>query len=618
MTELELLAPARDAATAFAAIDHGADAVYIGGPAFGARLAACNSLDDIASVVSYAHRFGVRVYVTLNTIIYEHELEEMQRLTYELYRIGVDALIVQDMALLMPGTAPIELHASTQTDARTPEKAAMLARAGFAQIVLPREFSLDEIARTHAAAPEARLEVFVHGALCVSYSGDCQAGFATTGRSANRGECPQVCRLRFRLTDGRGRDVVPPDGGSSERHWLSLADMNRLDRLADLAAAGVTSFKIEGRLKSSAYVKEVTAAYSQALDRLIESNPGRFRRSSHGRVRLTFKPDTAAAFNRGFTTYFLTPDARTGISSTLTPKWTGQPVGSTLQCNGGRIRARLSAALNPGDGLVWLDGKGELHGFRVNKVEGDVIHTPAGADVPARPGIKLMRNNDARHQAMLQRDDTARRTMRLDMTLRLSADRRVVLDLKDERGCGVTLASDQRAEDTARTPQDAARRKVLERLGDTPYELGTLDDRAGDAFIPASQLAELRRRAIEALDGVWETVRPVARRKPAALSPGEFENMRLGYHDNVANSLARRFYESHGAVVEHQALEVEPQTAGPLRVMTTRYCLRRELGACLRRPEQASKLPPELFLEAPLGRFRLHFDCANCQMQIYK
>lgn len=299
MTPLELLAPARDAMTAIEAVRHGADAVYIGASSHGARVSAANPVADIARVVEEAHKFRARVYVTLNTLVYDEELTTVQRLVSELYRVGVDALIVQDLALLRLDIPPIALHASTQCDIRTPRKARFLADAGFSQLVLPRELSLDEIAAIHAAVPDTPLEAFVHGALCVSYSGDCQASLLTTGRSANRGECAQICRLPFDLVDGDGR--VRMRG----KHLLSLRDLNRLGHLAEMAAAGVSSFKIEGRLKDTAYVKETVAAYRWAVDDVIAENPERYCRSSFGAVQLAFTPDVGKAFNRGFTPYFL-------------------------------------------------------------------------------------------------------------------------------------------------------------------------------------------------------------------------------------------------------------------------------------------------------------------------
>lgn len=609
---LELLAPARDAETAIAAIDHGADAVYIGGPDHGARAAAANSVEDISRVADYAHRFGARVYVTLNTLIYDDELDAVQGLVTELYAAGVDALIVQDMALLEMDLPPVELHASTQCDARTPEKVSRLAEAGFSQIVLPREFSLEDIRRAAQAVPGVPMEVFVHGALCVSYSGDCQAGQVLGRRSANRGECPQICRLEFRLTDAQGRTITPPDGGRPTRHWLSLADMNRLDSLASLAEAGARSFKIEGRLKGAAYVKEVTAAYSAALDALVAGSEGRYVRASYGRTALSFRPDVRRCFNRGFTRYCLRPGDERGISSTLTPKFIGPQVAVMRGADARALHVDTQAKIAAGDGLVWFDSEGRLHGFRVNRAEEDKIYPAPGADLPSKTGTPLYRNHDHAHEALMTRADTARRTLGLKAVLQVR-EGHIALSLTDCAGRTATVTSPEKYTDTARQDPRPHRREILSRLGDTFFSLDALDDRAGDLFIPAKTLTALRRQALEALEAV-----PLPRTtRPHAAGNPDLHGLRLTYHDNVANRLAEKYYTEHGAEVAEKALEIEPPK-GEVRVMTTRYCLRREQGACLKIASQRDRLPVgDLFLEAPAGRLRLRCDCAECQMQIF-
>lgn len=613
--KLELLAPARDADTAIVAIEHGADAVYIGAPAFGARAAATNSIDDIRRVAERAHVFGARVYVTLNTIIYENELPDVRRMVRELWQAGVDALIVQDMSLLDMDIPPVELHASTQTDARDAAKISLLARAGFSQIVVPREFSLDMIREAAEAASPASVEVFVHGALCVSYSGDCQAGAVLAGRSANRGECPQICRLQFRLTDAAGHDITGlPDGGPAVRHWLSMADMNRLASLGALVDAGATSFKIEGRLKSAGYVKNVTAAYSRALDEIVAASGGTLGRASFGKVEYGFTPDVGKSFNRGFTSYFLTSDSSTGITSWRTPKWVGRAVATVESVGKSSVKARMNERINNGDGLVFFDKNGSFKGFRVNRTEGDMIFAAPGSELPSTRGTVLYRNNDTAWEAAIGRSDTARRTIGLDMTLRTVPDGRVVLDISDERGCMVSVATREAFSDTARTPQQEPRRSVLGRLGDTPYRLCSLDDRLGDLFLPSKALAALRREAIDRLESSWRIRYERRLRRKSSLSADALAGMKTSYHDNVANSAAAGFYKSHGAEVAENAVEVS-RPSGPLRVMTTRYCIRRELGACLKTPAGAS-LPRELYLDAPAGRLRLEFDCKNCNMNV--
>lgn len=610
--KLELLAPARDAAVALAAIEHGADAVYIGAPAFGARAAAANSLEDIRWVVEYAHRFGVKVYVTLNTIIYENELNAARSLIIDLWKIGVDALIVQDMAVLEMDIPPIALHASTQCDARTVQKIARLAASGFSQIVLPREFSLDEIRRAAEAVPDTAVEVFVHGALCVSYSGDCHAGAVLAGRSANRGECPQICRLQFTLTDSAGRPVEPPDRRGPTRHWLSLADLNRIEQLSELVDAGASSFKIEGRLKSEAYVKNATLAYSQAIDDVVSASGGRHIRTSFGSVEAGFSPALDRAFNRGFTPYFISPEKQS-VTSWDTPKWIGRPVAEVIAVRGKKIRVKSLEPINNGDGLAFFDADRRFAGFRVNRAEGNWIYPQLPMpDVDER--TMLYRNSDSAWEAQMARKDTARRTIAVEMVLRRLPDHRIALAIADERGCRVEAASEETFCDTARQSQIDRRRSLLGRLGDTIYRLEALNDQCDDLFIPPKQLVALRRKALAALDSAWKIRYSRPLRRPSALRRDALADINVTYHDNVANSLACRFYEAHSAKVAQKAVEVEPP--GPkTRVMTSRYCLRRSLGCCLKGPA-ADALPHRLFLDAPIGRLEVGFDCDNCNMII--
>ncbi len=614
--KLELLAPARDAETAAAAIIHGADAVYIGANAFGARSAATNTIDNIKNIVDLAHRFGVKVYVTVNTIVFEDEISEVRKLICKLAKIGVDALIVQDMGVLELDLPPIELHASTQCNARTIEKLQILAKAGFSQIVLPREFSIEQIAEVHRAIPNTPLEAFVHGALCVSYSGDCHAGQVLTGRSANRGECPQICRLKYTLTDKDGNLVENlPDKLPAERHWLSLADMNRLDELEAMADAGVRSFKVEGRLKSMAYVKNVVAAYSKALDKIVENSKGKYCRASFGKVNYNFTSNPMVTFNRGYTKYFLRPADNVKITSWLTPKHVGVPVAKVIAVNPRFLTVNMSNAIHNGDGLTWFDGV-TLSGLRVNRVERNHIYFPAGASIPTVAGTTLYRNVDAQFDSLMARNDTASRVIELDLVLRKLPDSRVAIDAADSRDCVTTVASEQQFVDKARTPQTQPRRNVMQRLGDTIYSLRSVDDRLEDTFIPSSALVELRRKVVDSLDRAWRIAYRPSQRRSSDLDVDAFDGYVADYHDNIANSCARGFYTGHGATVTQDALEVS-MPKDETCVMTTRYCLRRSLGMCLKDNEQGNKLPDKLFLKAPVGTLRLVFDCGNCQMKIY-
>lgn len=603
---LELLAPARDATTAIEAVKHGADAVYIGAPAFGARAAAVNSLDDIRRVVDFAHTFDARVYATVNTILYDSELEDAQRMAWELYRAGVDALIVQDMALLRLDLPPIALHASTQCDTRDADKARFLEQAGFSQIVVAREMTIEEMHRV-CDAVTVPVEAFVHGALCVSYSGDCQASCVTRGRSANRGECAQLCRLPYDLVDGDGNILI------EGRHLLSLRDLDRSAHLAAMANAGVSSFKIEGRLKPVAYVKNVVAYYRRLLDRLIAEHPDRYCRASAGDMEIRFTPSLAKSFNRGFTSYFTNgarPEEK--MASFATPKSLGEKVGRVHHVRGSMIEARLQTTLANGDGLCFIDRNGDFHGFRLNRVEGNRLY-PA-SPVAVQPGTELYRNKDKRFDDLLA-SDTATRTIPVTMTLRPTPSG-IALDLSDGRGCSASTTLEGTF-DTARTPQEDARRRTLAKLGDTPYRLTVLEDTAGALFIPASQLADLRRRATAALDTAHRSTYRYTYRLPedtTVPSPAT-----LTYHDNVSNRVAEEFYRSHGTLTIKPALEVEhDQSAANQQeriVMTTRYCLRRETGHCLKTPA-GRQWPRDLYLRSGSTRFRLHFDCPNCRMQL--
>ncbi|MDE6378485.1 MAG: U32 family peptidase, partial [Duncaniella sp.] len=472
---------------------------------------------------------------------------------------------------------PLELHASPHCDIRSVEKARFLADVGFTRLVLPRELSLEETRAIHEAVPSTELEEFIHGALCVSYSGDCRASFMTCGRSANRGECAQICRLPFTLTDPQGRVLV------KDRHLLSLRDLNRSDSLADMADAGVSSFKIEGRLKDEGYVRNTVAWYSRLLDRVVEQSAGRYCRQSFGRPHQGFTPDPGRSFNRGFTTYFLNGRAPSaGLASLDTPKAIGQPVGSVVRCEGRSITARLTTPLANGDGLGYFDATGRFCGFRLNRVEGNRLFPASPCDIPA--GTQLYRNRDKEWDDVIA-SAKASRTMALDMELR-TAGGNLVLTLSDERGLSVSATSQGVQLTPAVTPQEAPRRRVLEKLGDTRYRARQVIDLVGDLFIPASALTALRRRAVEMLDTAAVTTYPFRYRLPEKVD-AVYPSDTLSIHDNVANRKAAEFYRSHGVKTITPAVETATETdkRGETHVMCTRYCLRRELGKCLLTPE---------------------------------
>lgn len=602
---IELLSPAKNLECGLAAVDHGADAVYIGAPRFGARAAAGNSPEDIARLVEYAHVYGVRIYVTVNTILKDEELAETERLIHDLYRIGVDALIVQDMGITRLHLPPIPLHASTQMDNRTPEKVRFLAEAGFRQVVLARELSLQEIRHIHEACPQTLLEVFVHGALCVSYSGQCYASQACFGRSANRGECAQFCRLPFSLVDADGKTMV------RDKHLLSLKDLNQSDRLEQLLDAGASSLKIEGRLKDVAYVKNVTAAYRLRLDEILSRRP-EYVRSSSGSSRYTFTPQLDKSFSRGFTHYFLQGRGE-DIASFDTPKSLGEEMGTLKEQRGHSFTVAGVKSFHNGDGICYLDGQGRLQGFRVNRVEDNRIF-PAGEVPRIPPRTRLYRNFDQEFEKLLARK-SAERKIALRWAL-WETPQGFALSAEDEDGNRAARSFDYPKE-LARSPQDANLRAQLGKLGNTPFEaVGEMDIRLADNwFLPASVVTDWRRQVVDCLLQVrriryrreWQVWRPTAHAFPLSS---------LTYLGNVMNGEARRFYLEHGVATVAPAYEAQAVPEAVL--MFCRHCLRYSMGWCPTFQKKRSPYREPYYLVSSDGRrFRLSFDCKNCQMKVY-
>ena len=600
---IELLAPARDADIAIAAIDHGADAVYMGASHHGARADATNTLDDVRRACDYAHLFGARIYATVNTLIYDNELREVERLVHGLYDIGVDALIVQDLGLLRLDLPPIALHASTQCDLRTPEKARFLEALGFSQLVMARELTLDEIAAIRKVTTMP-LEAFVHGALCVSYSGRCAISQVLKGRSANRGECAQLCRLPYDLVDGKGRILV------EGKHLLSLRDLSQHDRLEQMMAAGVSSFKIEGRLKDIGYVKNVVAYYRRAIDTIIRRNPERYQRSSFGSTELTFEPSLAKSFNRGFTHYFLDerrPKDGTAMAFIDTPKSQGEYLGRAMRCNGNALTIDTKVPIANGDGLSFTDGNGQFSGARVNRALGSgTVLLRERADIPR--GTRIYRTADKAFTDLLAKA-SATRTISVDASLRYVGNA-LTLTLDDERGNHVTHTIDCDLQAAAK-PQGDRQIAELAKLGGTIYRLNEAQV-PGDVFIPASLLARLRRETIELLDRAHSITRPIGKRRPedrsytcpvTALEPA----------DNVANRLSEQLYRDHGVTNIAPALETGTPVTAATPLMHTRYCIRRQLGACLK-GKNANSLPRDLFLKTGTTLLRVTCNCKNCEM----
>ena len=600
---IELLAPARDADIAIAAIDHGADAVYMGASHHGARADATNTLDDVGRACDYAHRFGAKIYATVNTLIYDDELIEVERLVHDLYRIGVDALIVQDLGLLRLDLPPIALHASTQCDLRTPEKAQFLEALGFSQLVMARELTLDEIAAIRRVTT-VPLEAFVHGALCVSYSGRCAISQVLKGRSANRGECAQLCRLPYDLVDGKGRVIV------EGKHLLSLRDMARHDRLEQMMAAGVSSFKIEGRLKDMGYVKNVVAYYRRAIDQVIERYPDRYGRASQGAAELTFEPALEKSFNRGFTHYFLDerrPQDGSSMASIDTPKSQGEYLGRALRCNGNTLKIDTKASLANGDGLSFTDARGQFSGARVNRALGNgTVLLREQADIGR--GTPIYRTADKAFNDLLAKP-SACRTIAVDAQLRYTGGM-LTLTLADERGNHVTHTVECDLQPAAK-PQGDRQVAELGKLGGTIYRLREAQV-PGDVFVPASLLARLRRETIDLLDRNHRITRPIDKRRPEDMSV-PCPITKLSPADNVANHLAEQLYRDHGVTDIAPALEARAPVTDTTPLMHTRYCLRRQLGACLK-GKRADSLPRELYLKTGNTLLKVNCDCKNCEM----
>lgn len=600
--KIELLAPAKNLECGLAAIDHGADAVYIGAPRFGARAAAGNSLEDIAALVEYAHLYNVRIYVTVNTILKEEELEETERMIRQLYRAGVDALIVQDMGLLGLDLPPIPLHASTQMDNRTPDKVRFLADAGFRQVVLARELSLREIGKIHESCPDVPLEVFVHGALCVSYSGQCYVSQACFGRSANRGECAQFCRLPFSLVDANEKVIV------KDKHLLSLKDLNQSDELEQLLDAGASSLKIEGRLKDVSYVKNVTAAYRRKLDAVFARRK-EYVRASSGTCRFDFQPQLDKSFSRGFTHYFLHGRSK-DVFSFDTPKSLGEEMGTMKEARGNYLTVAGLKSFNNGDGVCYIDEQGKLQGFRINRVDGNKLYPQEMPRI--KPRTVLYRNFDQEFEKVLARKSSERK---IAVSVLLAENNfGFSLTLTDEDNNSVTLTL-PREKEPARTPQEENLKTQLAKLGNTPFEAQRIDvDFADNWFLPASVLSDLRRQAVDKLIAAR---RATYRRELVMLKSTShtFPQTSLTYLGNVMNSRAASFYTNHGVQQVAPAYEQAPVDKAVL--MFCKHCLRYSMGWCpIHQRERSPYKEPYYLVSTDGKRFRLEFDCKNCQMKV--
>ncbi|MCL6687380.1 U32 family peptidase [Pseudomonas sp. R3.Fl] len=620
---LELLSPARDVSIAREAILHGADAVYIGGPSFGARHNACNEVSDIARLVEFAHRYHARIFVTINTILHDDELEPARALIHQLYDAGVDALIVQDLGVLDLDIPPIELHASTQTDIRTLGRARFLDQAGFSQLVLARELNLKEI-RAIADETDAAIEFFIHGALCVAFSGQCNISHAQTGRSANRGDCSQACRLPYTLKDDQGRVVA------FEKHLLSMKDNNQSANLSALVDAGVRSFKIEGRYKDMGYVKNITAYYRQRLDGILAERPD-LARASSGRTEHFFLPDPDKTFHRGSTDYFVS-ERKIDIGAFDSPTFTGLPVGVVEKVGKRDLIVATEQPLSNGDGLNVLV-KREVVGFRANIAEPKGEFEEDGQkryryrvepnEMPEglyrlRPNHPLSRNLDHNWQQALLKTSAERR-VGLDWQARLREER-LELTATSEEGVSVSVALDGPF-GAANKPEQALEQlhDLLGQLGTTQYHAERIELDAPQAyFIPNSQLKALRREAIEALTAARVAAHPRGSRKAESTPPPVYPEAHLSFLANVYNHKAREFYHRHGVQLIDAAYEAHEE-AGEVPVMITKHCLRFSFNLC---PKQAKGVTGVRTKVAPMQLVHgdevltLKFDCKPCEMHV--
>lgn len=601
---LELLSPAKNLAFGIEAINHGADAVYIGGPSFGARSAAGNSVQEIEQLARHAHRFNAHVYVAMNTLLFDDELEAAERLAHQLYQAGADALIVQDMGLLELDLPPIALHASTQTDNRTPDKVQFLEQVGFSQVVLARELSLQEISAI-ARQTHTTLEFFVHGALCVSYSGQCYLSYAHTGRSANRGECAQLCRLPYSLENAAGEVIA------SEQHLLSLKDMNQSHNLQQLIAAGVTSFKIEGRLKDLSYVKNVTAHYRQALDQILEAKP-ELARASSGRVSHDFVPQPHKSFNRGATDYFL-HGRQAEIADWRSPKFIGEPIGQVAAISHKSLTLRGEQQVVNGDGLCFFNQQQQLVGFRINRADGSELfpnEMPQGLE----RGTQLYRNGDTRFEKQMEKATAARR-IALDLVFS-ETEQGVSLTLSDEDG-HQAMVEIAHAKDLARKPEqaEATIREQLGKLGSSSFAARSIQiTLAQPYFIATSALNALRRDGVAQLEAVRLSQYQRPPRAAAVEPPAPYPQTKLSYLGNVSNRLARAFYQRHGVGEIAEAYECNHETSS-VSLMITKHCLRYSLGQCPKEVKPSLKGPLTL-VDGKQQRHALRFDCKRCEMHV--
>lgn len=606
--KVEILAPAKNLIQGMAAINAGADAVYIGAPQFGARSNATNSVEDIAELVKYAHLFKAQVFVVINTILYENELADCKKLIHELYAIGVDALIVQDMAIMEMDLPPIVIHASTQANNRDPQHVKFLADAGMKRVVLARELNLDQIKEIRQAS-DVELEFFVSGALCVSFSGNCYMSIAGGERSANRGSCAQNCRLPYNLTDGTGKTLI------SNSHLLSIKDLDLSDQLPNLIEAGVTSFKIEGRLKDMVYVKNNTSYLRKKLDSFLENNQD-FIKASSGRTFYNFEAEMDRSFNRGYTDYFVNK-RKEKIGSWESPKSQGQLIGKLIETKANGYVIENSDLLNNGDGLYFINENGEPDGAQINIIINNIV--VPNTFKPLKAGTVIYRNSDASFNKLVEREDSAIRKIGVKLRFSETEDgfQLEAIDEDGHKSINTFASNKELAKNSESTSPNI--KKNLSKTGSTPFIVDDIAIEFSDNwFLPISKVNESRREVLEQLIDV--RLKEYHRDEfQITKTEHPYPIAKLDFTHNVSNSLARAFYKRHGVTEIEKAFELQ-WDPGKSRVMTTKYCVKYELGKCARfqRDTMGEKVVEPLVLKHGENEYKLKFNCKPCEMEIWE
>ncbi len=606
--KIEILSPAKNLVQGMAAINAGADAVYIGAPQFGARSNATNSLEDIEELIQYAHLFKAQVFVVINTILYDHELADCKKLIYQLYDIGVDALIVQDMALMEMDLPPIVIHASTQANNRDPKHVKFLKDAGMKRVVLARELNLDQI-KDISKATDVELEFFVSGALCVSFSGNCYMSIANGERSANRGSCAQNCRLPYNLTDGTGKTLI------ANSHLLSIKDLDLSDQLPNLIEAGITSFKIEGRLKDMVYVKNNTSYLRKKLDAFLENNDT-YQKASSGKTHYNFEAEMDRSFNRGYTDYFVNKRTEK-IGSWDSPKSQGQLIGKLVEIKANGYVIENYDKLNNGDGLCFLNENGEQDGVQINIIVNNIVVPNTFKTI--NPGTLIYRNSDAAFNKLVEREDSAIRkiSVKLKFTETNDGFQLVAIDEDGHESLSAFQAEKEAAKNEESTVPNI--KKNLSKTGNTPFVVDEIEiEFSKNWFLPISKINEVRRVVLEQLIDI--RVKQYHREEfQITKTDHPYPVSKLDFTYNVSNQLSRSFYKRHGVTDIEKAFELQ-WDPGKSRVMTTKYCVKYELGKCARfqKATMGEKVVEPLTLKHGENEYKLKFNCKPCEMEIWE